>query len=109
MTRQTSQSAPEYRGGDHRDLSPRYLTHCDPRLNASGAELAFLMSSKLAGIRERKLRQYLPAERLQGGEGSPRLKFLFAPEGGGATARTRARRVGGMTLSADAGHEAGRL
>ena len=48
------------------DLSLRYLTHCDPRLNASQAlELAFLMSSKLAGIRERgNSATFRPAERL---------------------------------------------
>ena len=43
-----------HRGGDHRRPGARYLTHCDPRLNASQAlELAFLMSSKLAGMRSR--------------------------------------------------------
>jgi 3-deoxy-7-phosphoheptulonate synthase len=36
------------------DLADRYHTHCDPRLNADQAlELAFLVSEKLQGLRER--------------------------------------------------------
>lgn len=54
----TGQDVTECTGGTAEvtigDLELRYLTHCDPRLNASQAlELAFLMSSKLAGIRKR--------------------------------------------------------
>ena len=49
----TGQDVTECTGGTAEvtigDLELRYLTHCDPRLNASQAlELAFLMSSKLA-------------------------------------------------------------
>ena len=54
----TGQDVTECTGGTAEvtigDLELRYLTHCDPRLNASQAlELAFLMSSKLAGMRSR--------------------------------------------------------
>jgi len=37
------------------DLEKRYLTHCDPRLNASQAiELAFLMAKELNDMRRRR-------------------------------------------------------
>ena len=54
----TGQDVTECTGGTAEvtigDLELRYLTHCDPRLNASQAlELAFLMSNKLAGMKER--------------------------------------------------------
>ena len=54
----TGQNVTECTGGTAEvtigDLELRYMTQCDPRLNASQAlELAFLMSSKLAGIRQR--------------------------------------------------------
>ena len=54
----TGQNVTECTGGTAEvtigDLELRYLTHCDPRLNASQAlELAFLMSSKLSAMRHR--------------------------------------------------------
>ena len=37
------------------DLSDRYHTHCDPRLNANQAlEMAFLISDELKSIRDDK-------------------------------------------------------
>ncbi|MEZ5937057.1 MAG: 3-deoxy-7-phosphoheptulonate synthase class II [Hyphomonadaceae bacterium] len=52
----TGQDVTECTGGAHRitetDLSDRYHTHCDPRLNNEQAlELAFLIAEKLAGKR----------------------------------------------------------
>ena len=54
----TGQDVTECTGGTAEvtegDLEKRYLTHCDPRLNASQAlELAFLMSNKLADMKAR--------------------------------------------------------
>ena len=54
----TGQNVTECTGGTAEvtvgDLELRYLTHCDPRLNASQSlELAFLMSSELAKMRGR--------------------------------------------------------
>lgn len=54
----TGQNVTECTGGTAEvtigDLQLRYLTHCDPRLNASQAlELAFLMSNKLGEMRQR--------------------------------------------------------
>jgi 3-deoxy-7-phosphoheptulonate synthase len=54
----TGQDVTECTGGTaevrESDLEKRYLTHCDPRLNASQAlELAFLMSNKLADMKKR--------------------------------------------------------
>jgi len=55
----TGQNVTECTGGSQEvtaaDLELRYLTHCDPRLNASQAlELAFLMSSELGKMRRRQ-------------------------------------------------------
>mmetsp|Transcript_8155 Transcript_8155/g.30272 ORF Transcript_8155/g.30272 Transcript_8155/m.30272 type:complete len:517 (-) Transcript_8155:230-1780(-) len=58
----TGQDVTECTGGtvdiSNSDLEKRYLTHCDPRLNASQAiELAFLMASELNAMRERRAAQ----------------------------------------------------
>ena len=53
----TGQNVTECLGGSQAiseaDLSSRYHTHCDPRLNASQAlELAFILSDRLRSHRE---------------------------------------------------------
>jgi 3-deoxy-7-phosphoheptulonate synthase len=58
----TGQNVTECTGGimdvSVSDLEKRYLTHCDPRLNASQAiELAFLMASELNDMRRRRAAQ----------------------------------------------------
>jgi 3-deoxy-7-phosphoheptulonate synthase len=55
----TGQDVTECLGGlqaiDENDLSERYHTHCDPRLNANQAlELAFTLAEELRAVRERK-------------------------------------------------------
>jgi 3-deoxy-7-phosphoheptulonate synthase len=55
----TGQNVTECTGGymdvSVEDLEKRYLTHCDPRLNASQAiELAFLMANELNDMRRRR-------------------------------------------------------
>jgi len=55
----TGQDVTECTGGAHKvtdeDLSLRYHTHCDPRLNANQAlELAFLLADELKGLYQRK-------------------------------------------------------
>jgi 3-deoxy-7-phosphoheptulonate synthase len=54
----TGQDVTECLGGlqaiDEKDLSDRYHTHCDPRLNANQAlELAFALAEELRAVRER--------------------------------------------------------
>ena len=63
----TGQNVTECTGGTQKisdkDLSSRYRTHCDPRLNANQAlELAFLISDEIKKIlfmQEAALEQYL--------------------------------------------------
>jgi 3-deoxy-7-phosphoheptulonate synthase len=55
----TGQDVTECLGGaralTEQDLTSRYHTHCDPRLNADQAlELAFLVAEKLKALRDRK-------------------------------------------------------
>ena len=57
----TGQNVTECTGGSgnasvsQTDLELRYLTHCDPRLNASQAiELSFMMAQKLSEMKARK-------------------------------------------------------
>ncbi len=57
----TGQNVTECLGGAHAiseaDLSSRYHTHCDPRLNASQSlELAFILADKLRGDRDAGLK-----------------------------------------------------
>ena len=58
----TGQNVTECTGGTNNvsvaDLEKCYLTHCDPRLNASQAiELAFLMAGELQAMRRRRAQQ----------------------------------------------------
>jgi len=58
----TGQDVTECTGGvravTDEDLSSRYHTSCDPRLNASQSlELAFLVAEELSGLRERNVKQ----------------------------------------------------
>jgi 3-deoxy-7-phosphoheptulonate synthase len=55
----TGQNVTECLGGAHAvsedDLSSRYHTHCDPRLNADQAlELAFLLAERLKAARTKQ-------------------------------------------------------
>ena len=61
----TGQNVTECTGGvqaiSDKDLSDRYHTHCDPRLNASQSlELAFLVSEHLKEQRHRRSRRAAP-------------------------------------------------